>query len=535
MKAATEICDGGVVKVFPVQKSRAIMYRELTQNLHQVYFAPICMDANDPSVVKSAYIKRVLRTVPKPIRNADGNLIGVKANLQDLRSFVAKFLNDNFNKADYQCLSLEQWLDGTDYNEQRKQQMRDAYDRIQLTGGRPSVRESHRIESHIKYESYPCYKHARVINSRPDVFKVWFGPICKSIETVVYRLKNSDGQPYFVKNLIPEERKHRILNLTNNKFIFSTDYTAFESHFTPEIMDCLEFQLYHYFMNESDYEYLKRVIGGRNKMRFRNGFKAECDGRRMSGEMSTSLANGFSNLMIALYLASLNKAHLDGVVEGDDGLFTTDFKLDSKQYLDLGFTIKIKQEERVSEASFCGLIFGSSGNVIKDPFRAFQKFNYTLKYINVKQKVCDELLKAKAMSLLCEAPNCPILGVFTRELLSELDNVSPKFMEMYNIQIDYVLNFDAGQFDCDIETRNLFYRKFGITVELQLRCEEYCRLHDYESMFELLFWCFSVQSGTSWLDSELDIKNRVSDNLDFISKHLVPVFGRRIQRNETIK
>lgn len=78
----------------------------------------------------------------------------------------------------------------------------------------------------------------------------------------------------------------------------------------------------------------------------------------MSGDMCTSLGNGFSNKMKAEFLAYKAGGTIDGFVEGDDGLFVTNFELRSSDYEKLGFTIKIEEIADPCEASFCGMIFG---------------------------------------------------------------------------------------------------------------------------------------------------------------------------------
>lgn len=456
------------IKIKAIKRDRKVMFRCLDDRFRFDGFVPICMDTNDGRVVQSAYAKRLLRPLDKPL--------GV--NLARLDAFVRRFLATHVKK-NLTILSFDEWLAGTSYNEARKLQLRDAFDKNVLTGGKPTIRKAHKVESHVKEESYVEYKHARTINSRPDVFKAWFGPICKTIEHEVYGLK------YFVKEKTLEQRVEQVRALKGKlPYCFSTDFTAFESHFTPAIMQVLEFNLYRHCLAKADYDYLIKVIGGRNKLRMRYGHGAECDGRRMSGEMSTSLANGFSNLMLALFIAEERGGALDGVVEGDDGLFVTNFIMNDCDYKNLGFTIKICKELDPCTAQFCGLVFGDDGNVIKDPRRVFQKYAWITKYIGVREAKARSLMMGKAISLAYETPNCPILGLLARKTLSDLAGTTALFVED-GFHCSHV-DFEPGPLNVTLESRHLMAQKFNISVDQQLEIERLIVTNHCDLVHEVL-------------------------------------------------
>jgi hypothetical protein len=109
----------------------------------------------------------------------------------------------------------------------------------------------------------------------------------------------------------------------------------------------------------------------------------------MSGEMNTSLGNGFFNMMVTLFLASRRQSegphpvtmekfidnyfhHVKGVFEGDDGLttFSPDCQLKTEHYTDLGLLIKLEDHKELGTASFCGNLFDEIDLVqITDPLR----------------------------------------------------------------------------------------------------------------------------------------------------------------------
>jgi hypothetical protein len=87
----------------------------------------------------------------------------------------------------------------------------------------------------VKDEGYDSFKHARGINSRTDEFKVRVGPIFKLIEKEVFKL------PCFIKKVPLDRRAEYILDMMGETGPFLvSDYTAFESLFTRDIMSRVE-------------------------------------------------------------------------------------------------------------------------------------------------------------------------------------------------------------------------------------------------------------------------------------------------------
>jgi len=424
------------------------------------------MDSNDPDTVNCAFRQRLLRKVPVP-----------KAGfILELKQFVRQFLKDHVPVV--QPMGFEDWLGSTSYNEERKKQLRVEYEA--LRGGRPSKKLSGHIDTFVKSEFYPTWKHARMINSRHDAFKVWSGPRFKAIEDAVYAL------PEFIKHTPVPERpgKIRALRQAGRKY-YQTDFTAFESHFTPEVMRAVECELYtHCLANDKDAIFLCNVLCGENRMSTRTGVRASVKARRMSGDMCTSLGNGFTNLMLAKFLVSRKGGSLEGFVEGDDGLFCTDVELLASDYEDLGFTIKIEEVADPCEASFCGMVFSDSGEIIRDPRRFMMGFGWTQSFISAGDGIMDELLRAKALSTVYETPQCPIVGAFGRYALSKTEGVVPRFVaDGYHVPRD-VQNVPA--YHPSHDTRLLFEREYGISISTQLLVEECVSRGDFSSVGSLV-------------------------------------------------
>lgn len=430
-------------------------------------YAPLCLDSNDPHTVACGFQKRLLRDVP----------VTTKASLAGLKAFVRQEVS-KLPKAD--LISFETWLNSTPYNEQRKQQLTEAYQG--LKGGRPSRKLCSHIDSFVKSEFYEEMKHARMINSRHDAFKAWSGPLFKAIENVVYSL------PEFVKHVPVSNRAGLVKGLRQaGRRYYQTDFTAFESHFTPEVLDAVECELYRHCLSWSrDAHFLCSVIKGRNNMRTRTGVRASVSGRRMSGDMCTSLGNGFTNLMLAKYLVSLKGGSLLGFVEGDDGLFATDVQLTKSDYERLGFTIKIDEVADPCTASFCGMVFAESGEVVKNPRKVFMGFGWTQSFIHAGDLIMRGLLKAKCLSSLCEVPQCPVVGALARRGLLDAGSAKPIFTPD-GWHLDKVdVSMPIPDFKPSADTRLLFEALYGVSVATQLAAEQAIMDGDFEAVSRLI-------------------------------------------------
>lgn len=439
------------------RRKRRRMYRRLQYGYIPGY-APLSVDSNDPLTVKSGVIQRVLRVPP----TRDQRL------MRQFKKFVKRWLRNNLTPVP--VMSFHQWIETNNtYNTKRKQQLIDVYN--SMSGKRPTLYESGHVDSFVKTECYPEFKYPRLINSRCDKFKVFAGPIFKTIENEVYKL------PQFIKHIPIPDRAQLIADLKKaGMHYYNTDFTAFECHFTKEFLLECECALYEYMLQYSDdAKFITTVLTGTNRARTRTGIRVNVQSRRMSGEMCTSLGNGFTNLMLFEYIRYVKNGFkippvpVSGFVEGDDGIFASDVVVTKEDYEKLGFTIKINEVDDPRKASFCGMIFLTPGQVIKEPRKVFMSFGWTHSMICAGRKIMDGLLRAKALSGVYEIGNCPILGVLFREALKRTRDVAPIFIkDGYHFYPDEI---PLTKFEPTMETRVLFQEIYGVSVDTQLLCE----------------------------------------------------------------
>lgn len=327
-----------------------------------------------------------------------------------------------------------------------------------------------------------------MINSRHDCFKVFVGPYIKAIEDQVYE------NDHFVKHIPVNQRYQRVLELKRNyKYYYATDYTAYESHFVPKAMFNLECAVYRRALKgQVHLGYIQRVLTGINRCRTRTGIKCPIRGRRMSGDMTTSLGNGLSNMLTIMYLMyskGCAASDYDFLVEGDDGLIACNVPLKDDDFVQLGFTIKIERVDDPCLASFCGIICTETGENIREPCRFFEKFGWTNSSLMAGERVLMSLLKAKCMSALCETPNCPVVAHAAWYCYQKCGSLKPRFTNSYMLGFSEATLLSASfkPPDPSPELRELFHQAFKIDPPSQVRLEMSISRGDFTTLVELPF------------------------------------------------
>jgi len=461
-------------------------------------------DPNSRDTIIAGSMSRFATKGPKPNRRL----------LRRLKAFVLKWCKKNLKPLDFSKVqTFDEWLDSRPYPQWRKEQLREKWKALAPTDQEAlevvlNDKKYHDCKSFMKDEFYADWKHARAINSRSDEFKCAIGPIISAIEHEVYK------HPSFIKHVPVNERAEFIyqkLYRPGAKYAAS-DYTAFESLFTEEIMSACEFVLYKYMLQNCPKIYMKllNVLKGMTRCFFKK-FMVKVKATRMSGEMNTSLGNGFSNLMFMLFMCDLvGMKNVDGVVEGDDGLFVGEGKWPTKeQFEELGLIIKLDLHDELNAASFCGLIFDLNDRVnVTDPREVLASFGWTSRqYARSKSNKMKMLLRAKALSLAYQYPGCPViqsLAEYALRMTASFDvrhYAANGIMSMWDREqlLEAISNKHKLKFpEPKMGTRTLVETKFGITIGEQLELEEYFRnKNDLKSM--KLPW-FNAKCPQSWND-----------------------------------
>lgn len=419
-------------------------------------WAPLSADYADLVTQVQGLNKRVARELPtaEPGFHAD------------FATFVGKWCEDNLRPLE-SVPDFEEWLQGTDYAETRKQELREWHERCK--GRLPSRRYSSRINSFIKREVYGEVKAARWIMSRHDAFKAYSGRFFHAIEEAVFKL------PQFVKHMTPSERVQAIMGLEHSgSFYYENDYKAFESHLIPALMSVCECQVYKYLLAKypDHADNLCKTLCGRNNLRTRAKVKAAVEGRRMSGDMCTSVGNGLTNLLVVSYIVQHKCGDYRGLralVEGDDGLFASPVELSAADFEKCGMTVEIASIDRPYQGHFCGCRLAIDGTVLRDPNKVFSAFGWSHSCIGHGEAVGMELLRAKALSLAYESPQCPIIGALARAGLAATEGYRPRWDDRWKTKV--LGEMPLGVFKPSDAAREEFERRYGVSPGAQIAVE----------------------------------------------------------------
>jgi len=265
---------------------------------------------------------------------------------------------------------------------------------------------------------------------------------------------------------------------------------------TRNFLEVIEFELYKYMVSElgdrgkAFFSTIDLAFTKDNYMVFK-AFVAYVRATRMSGEMNTSLGNGFSNLVLANYLVWCKdpNAKLKGFFEGDDALFTVHPKAatpTAADYQRLGCNMKeVMKFTDLGEASFCGMLFHPEDpdlTVVTNPLKVLAKTGWgSRKYVNANSRTKNALLRNKGYSVAHCYRGCPILDSFGAYLLrvtyedkekeEHLVNNS-SWWERNQLRVNRTEVSHLGKTPHRL-TRELVERLYGIDEGTQLAVENY--------------------------------------------------------------
>jgi len=427
------------------------------------------LDPVHPPTVALGFKKRVVNPIPVEF---DVALIG------EFKKFVQSRVVEMFVPLDQESdTSVASWLEGANYPAWRKDEL------LGLDPAEVADWRSHGYcKSFIKDEFYPEIKHARTINPRDDFFKVFSGPIFHLIETEVFK------RPEFIKKVPISDRASYIKEhvYAEGARYICTDYTSFESSFTRDIMDACEMVLYEYMSSALPcgpewFEGVRVTLTGEQRLRHRF-VTVKTPAGRCSGDMCTSLGNGFTNLMLMMFAAhKLNLGTLHGVFEGDDGLcrFSSGREPYSGFFSRLGFSVKMVVETSISRASFCGMLFDpDSCQQIGNPRTFLATFGWTsIRYAGCSRAKALALVRSKALSAAHQWVGCPIIGEFAHRVIALTHGVDTSWIadsrntSWWDRQRLLQCVGTIPKALPTWQTRNLFAEVYGISIDDQLRLE----------------------------------------------------------------
>jgi hypothetical protein len=295
-------------------------------------------------------------------------------------------------------------------------------------------------------------------------------------------------------------------------------------------------------------ELYDNALIGTNRIDFK-WFTVKVEAKRMSGEMNTSLGNGFSNLMFFLYVCKKMRILSPvGVVEGDDGLFSFDTCVRPDimvarlraEFVKLGLDIKIDHYSQLSHASFCGMIFDEEDKtIIGNPAKIMASVGWTTaKYLGARPTIKNMLLRSKALSMAYQYPRCPLITSLSRALLrltykcdvlTFIDKHGRNFLDLYHL--DVVLTAarmdKSGQLlfgEVGIRTRLLFEEMYNISIGEQLELERYFdSLSDLTELDHPILYNLFPSRWKDFFETYSDLVSKTDLNREYPNTYFKPI------------
>jgi len=428
---------------------------------------PIC-DVADHSNQLAAVVKRIGAVLP-PI---------VPRDMRFRRTVARNFLRSEVDPlCDDDVLPFDQWVETINHTENEKAIYRRSHREFDVMPPKAV-----RLSGFVKTETYNEYKYPRGIHPRGNAadkrFNCEVGPVVSAIEERLYSTE------YFIKH-VPVCERPRWIQQRLGKYkgdgwrFYGTDHSSFEAAMVPEVMCCDELQLYAYMLRGTKHYAplmaLLHALPGDSKIRY-STLSVSVPGVRMSGDMVTSLGNGFTNLVAMAAVCESKGLQWDGFVEGDDGLFAVNGEVTDADFARFGHKIKMVQGTELSEMGFCKLYYTTDNfqNVV-DPAELLCKFGWSHSRCRFGSKrTRDMLLRAKADSLEAEVPRCPIV----KNLVNYVRRVVGEGERRYNKgKRPDVWQHEFGRTHREMgatsSERELCSRLFGLTPEDQESIEGY--------------------------------------------------------------
>lgn len=413
--------------------------------------------------------------------------------LNFVKSYVARWLAENYRGPRYRPVDerrFSEWLASRTYGPARRAELQATWEKVQgnyLTKG-----VNYQVnKTFIKREFYPAFKPPRLINSRVDEFKVIAGPALQALEEYMTHL------PMFVKHIRLRDRPRYIKEkLSGWETIVVTDYSRFESSMRREVMNVIEAQLYREYglPEEMIRVFLKtQVLVGDN---FRGRTSA-----RMSGDMTTSLGNGFTNFIIMKAVCAYYGVECDGVVEGDDGVFGVGRVLEARLFKEFGFDLDCVIADSVETAGFCSSWWSPDDTLLVDPVRLF-RLGWSCKCPPAMSwEKRQELFRGTCTCLAYEAGGCPLFWAVAKKYAKAgRGRLQPDWWEKYVLDAEGIetkmvkgwMVFECSKLPIkkpSKQAREIFSLLFDFPVALQHAVEKSILGGKGLDLPELVTWC----------------------------------------------
>lgn len=341
----------------------------------------------------------------------------------------------------------------------------------------------------IKLEFYTEYKPSRNIFAVDLTTKLHFSALVYLFEKHIVELfgyhndEAVQAKRAWTFKKIPVHARGKFMRDLGCGKCFDTDFSSAECHHKEYVMWLFIFAMRLAFMglawakpyvDELD-EYLQNPHKCKSQFwKFMLGVVL------LSGHPITSIANAMFNVCVIIFTIYKHPGMCVEwfAVEGDDGVGV--FKgtpPPDKFFTDLGFLLKYNVGQS-DVTGFCGIMFDlESGDNIADIYKQMVKIPWLFKRFG-RSNTRRRLIRAKALSMYYQYPNCPILSHYCYRILELTSGMNlgsvVKHVDRYRRdQLYEALQSKFYQKPPDIKntTRETVSLLFGISPDEQIRIE----------------------------------------------------------------
>lgn len=242
--------------------------------------------------------------------------------------------------------ALRDWMTHCDrYTVKKKQQLYDLLEQI-LSGsyeapyhGRGDPLGLRVINMFQKCENYESIKEPRAISACSESLKAYIGGFIHLVDKHAI-----NTTPFFVKGMNPQQvdRRRRLMSQKWSLFMGS-DYSSYEGSQDYQWINMIEKEIYKVWLANYPevYKILADLYENGHDIYWKKRYFGHLMGKRMSGDVQTSIGNGICNAVIWKYVSYITNTPIELLVEGDDAFICSDAELDVRIVNDLGFDCKI--------------------------------------------------------------------------------------------------------------------------------------------------------------------------------------------------
>lgn len=348
-------------------------------------------------------------------------------------------------------------------------------------------KKDYRHSPFVKREFYEEMKAARIICKAEDKFVAAVAPVIHACEQVVFH--DSHLSKYFVKGRTINEQVDmmRRLGQMTGKFA-ETDHSRFEANYRDKTFKAIEMQFWKHMLRHNpktldimmkSYQYDRHLYSRQAVAIFR--------GTRMSGDLWTSLMNGFTNLVVMKAVAKRVGFTFEGLFEGDDGLCCYNGPDPTPEdFSYYGFEIKLEVKDEINQCSFLTKIFSpKTNNLLADP-ETVERVSWTPDpaHFLYGDKSRRRLACEKCVAMLNIYPRTPVGSIKWLAILRVLGyNRKPIEVHDWYYQSLYhtttLVKENLEYPDIQYEDRLLYWQRFGVSPEYQIIMENEFKSWEY--------------------------------------------------------